>query len=33
MREAGLGIDIGIGINSGVAVISNMGSETSDFKL
>ncbi len=28
MREAGLGIDIGIGINSGVAVIGNMGSET-----
>ena len=28
MREAGLGIDIGIGINSGVAVIGNMGSKT-----
>jgi len=28
MQEAGLGIDIGIGINSGVAVIGNMGSET-----
>jgi adenylate cyclase len=28
MKEAGLGIDIGIGINSGVAVIGNMGSET-----
>ena len=28
MRQAGLGIDIGIGINSGVAVIGNMGSET-----
>ena len=28
MRDAGLGIDIGIGINSGVAVIGNMGSET-----
>ena len=27
-REAGLGIDIGIGIYSGVAVIGNMGSET-----